>query len=433
MMGSKEHLKVSLLLTGNELMSGDIVDSNSATLAEKLGAFGCPVFYKATVGDDLTVLKSEIARIAAFSDVLIVNGGLGPTVDDLTAEALAGVLNVALVENKEAMAQLKTWCEQKNIAFNEANRKQAILPEGVEIIPNATGSAPGFAATIDGCRVYCTPGVPSELFRMFDEQVLPRLNLGSGAELKRYRFRLFGMGESGIQQRLLRSDVQLPKGVELGFRASLPMLELKLQAASKEHYQALEDAANLARGLFGAHIVTEDGRSIAHVVKDILLEQGKRVCFAESCTGGLISAMLTELDGASQVLDAGFVTYSNEMKSEMLGVQESTLAADGAVSEDVVREMLHGALSRSKADIGVAVSGVAGPSGGSEDKPVGTVWLAWGSLENVKAHCFYFPMDRKRFQIIVAALAFDLLRRELLNIDQEAVYMRERALSSRPR
>lgn len=430
-MRDAEHLKVSFLLTGNELMSGDIVDSNSAKLAEKLSAFGCPVHYKATVGDDVAVLKSEIARIAAFSDVLIVNGGLGPTVDDLTAEALAGVLGVELRENTEEMVQLEAWCKQKNIAFNAANRKQAILPEGVEIIPNATGSAPGFAADVAGCRVYCTPGVPSELFRMFDEQILPRMKFAEGAEVKRYRFRLFGMGESGIQQRLFKSGVTIPKNIELGFRASVPMLELKLQATHREDYQTLEETAQVARDLFGSHIVTEDGRSIAHVLKDILLEQGKRVSFAESCTGGLISAMLTELDGASQVFDAGYVTYSNAMKSSMLGVQEATLNQHGAVSELVVREMLGGALAKSGADIGVAVSGIAGPAGGSEDKPVGTVWVAWGSIAAIKTHCFYFPVDRKRFQIIVAALAFDLLRRELLDIKEEAVYMKERALNNK--
>ena len=266
---------------------------------------------------------------------------------------------------------------------------------------------------------------------MFDVQILPRLNLQQGAALKRYRFRVFGMGESGIQQRLLKSGVEMPEGVELGFRASVPMLELKLQAEREDDYPLLEQAAQAAKDLFGAHIVTEDERTIAHVVKDILLEQGKRVTFAESCTGGLISSMMTELDGASQVFDAGFVTYSNEMKTRMLGVSGATLTEYGAVSEPVVREMLYGALESSGADLGVAVSGVAGPSGGTKDKPVGTVWVAWGSLDDIHAHCFYFPIDRKRFQVIVAALAFDLLRRELLNVADEAVYMKERALNQK--
>jgi len=423
-----DQLRVSLLLTGNELMSGDIVDSNSAMLAEKLGLFGCGIFYKATVGDDLSLLQNEISRIAEFSDVLIVNGGLGPTVDDLTAEALAKVMGVELIENAEALAQLTAWCEQKNMALNSSNRKQAILPEGVEIIENSTGSAPGFASIISECKVFCTPGVPYELKRMFDDEIVPRLALGSGAKLKRHRMRLFGMGESGIQQRIIKSGFKMPKEIELGFRASIPMLELKLQATKEQDYSALEDCLVQARSLFGSHIVTEDSRSIAHVAKDLLIERGQRVTFAESCTGGLISSMLTELDGASNVFDAGYVTYSNAMKQAMLGVSEAALAEHGAVSELVVREMLSGALENSGADIGVSVSGVAGPSGGTEDKPVGTVWVAWGRTDAIKAYCFYFPMDRKRFQHIVAALAFDLVRRDLLGNEDEAVYFKERAL-----
>lgn len=426
-------LKVSLLLTGNELMSGDIVDSNSAMVAEHLSALGCGVYYKATIGDDLGLLEYEIDRIALFSDVLIVNGGLGPTVDDLTAQALANVLDVALVEHEDAMRQLEDWCEQKNIAFSPENKKQAILPEGIRLVPNATGSAPGFAVTLHECDVVCTPGVPSELARMLQDEIIPSLPLGKdGAQIKRHRFRVFGLGESSVQRKISQQKGLIPAGVELGFRASLPMLELKLQANHEDDFEALDKAAEGIRHLFGAHIVTEDDRVIADVVKELLLEKSQRVTFAESCTGGLISAMLTELDGASQVFDAGFVTYSNAMKSKLVGVQPNTLEAHGAVSEQVVSEMLSGALSASGADLGVAVSGVAGPAGGTPEKPVGTVWVAWGYADQIRTHCFYFPMGRKRFQIMVAALAFDLLRRTLLNIDEAPIYLKERALKVKP-
>lgn len=427
---SKEQksLKLSLLLTGNELMSGDIVDSNSVMLAEALSPYGCTIFYKAVVGDELALLEQEIARIAEFSDVLIVNGGLGPTVDDLTSQALANVLGVELIEHPQAMAELERWCAAKNIAFNDSNKKQAILPEGVELIPNETGSAVGFAADIKACRVYCTPGVPSELKLMFQQEILPRLPLDTQAKIKRVRYRVFGMGESGIQQRIIKNGLRFPKELELGFRASLPMLELKLQANHEQDYEVLDAFSEQVKALFGAHIVTDDSRSLAHVVKDLLLEQNKRVTFAESCTGGLMSSLMTELDGASQVFDAGFVTYSNAMKSQMLGVKTSTLSELGAVSQPVVEQMLQGALANSGADLGVAVSGIAGPKGGTESKPVGTVWLAWGSASKIKTHCFYFPVDRKRFQVLVAALGFDLLRRDMLGIDEEAVYFKERSL-----
>jgi len=424
-------LKISLLLTGNELMSGDIVDSNSAMLAEQLSRHGGSIFYKATVGDDLALLEQEIERISALSDVLVVNGGLGPTVDDMTAEALSNVLGVALVEHPQAMHDLKAWCELKNIAFTSSNAKQAVLPEGIELVHNRTGSAPGFTVSHNACQIFCTPGVPSELRHMFLEEILPRIPLNASSNIKRLRFRMFGMGESGIQQRILNSELSIPPEIELGFRASLPMLELKLQASRKEDYPALERTADSLKGLFGAHIVTEDDRPIARVVLDLLMAQSKRVTFAESCTGGLISSMLTEQNGSSQVFDAGFVTYSNEMKTDMLGVSPETLNEHGAVSEPVVQHMLAGALSRSGADLGVAVSGIAGPSGGTEDKPVGTVWVAWGGAENIQSHCFYFPMGRKRFQVMVAALAFDLVRRELLGLDEAAVYFKERSLKEK--
>lgn len=419
-------VKVSLLLTGNELMSGDIVDSNSAMLAERLGRFGCSIFYKATIGDDMGLLVSEIKRIAEFSDILIVNGGLGPTVDDLTAEALAQAMNVPLAEHKSAMEHLEHWCAEKNIALNDANRKQAMLPQGIELIANKTGSAVGFKTTLSDCEVFCTPGVPYELKTMFIEEILPVLPLESRAQIKRHRLRVFGMGESGIQQRIKQSDIKWPTTVDLGFRASMPMLEVKLQANKSDDYAELEQCYQSLKALFGDHVVTEDSRSIAHVVLDLLAGQNKRVCFAESCTGGLIAASLTELDGASKVFDAGFVTYSNAMKESMLGVEATALEAHGAVSEEVVRAMLKGALQRSDADLGVAVSGVAGPSGGTEDKPVGTVWVAWGSLEELKAYPFFFPVDRKRFQVLVSALAFDLLRRELMGSTETAVYFKER-------
>ncbi len=427
---NKAAVKVSLLLTGNELMSGDIVDSNSAMLAERLGRLGSSVFYKATIGDDMDLLVSEIKRIAEFSDVLIVNGGLGPTVDDLTAEALAQAMDVPLAEHEQAVEHLVQWCGEKNIALNEANRKQAMLPSGIDLIANKTGSAVGFKTVLSGCEVYCTPGVPYELKTMFIEEILPVLPLDHGTQIKRHRLRVFGMGESGIQQRIKRSDIIWPATVELGFRASMPLLEVKLQAGKADDYADLEHCYASLKELFGHHVVTEDSRSIAHVVLDLLLEQGKKVCFAESCTGGLIAASLTELSGASQVFDAGFVTYSNAMKESLLGVNADILEDSGAVSEDVVRAMLSGALQRSGADLGVSVSGVAGPNGGSEEKPVGTVWLAWGSLDDMHAHPFFFPVDRKRFQVLVSALAFDLLRRQLMGSTETAVYFKERQSKS---
>lgn len=425
-------MRLSLLMTGEELMTGDIVDSNSAMMADQLFGLGIKIVEKVTLGDDLHALTDALRRLSLDNDVVIVNGGLGPTTDDLTAEALAAFLGKPLVEHPVALAHLEEWCVRRNFQLNDANRKQAILPQGVTIIPNSTGSAVGFKADVVGCRIYCTPGVPSELKNMMLEQILPELAQWVGAErqVARHRFSVFGYGEASLQHYLKAQLRDWPEQVVIGYRASVPVLELKLHVLKAGDKPLLDAGVQQIRQLLGEHIVSEQMQPIASVVKDLLLAQGKTVTFAESCTGGLIAAMLTEVPGASAVFNAGFVTYSNAMKTDMLGVEASVLERDGAVSEAVVRQMLSGALARSRADLGVAVSGIAGPDGGSEDKPVGTVWLAWGSADNIRAQKLFFPMGRKMFQQIVAALALDLIRRDLLGSTQTPVYMLERKARS---
>lgn len=420
--------KIALLLTGNELMTGDTVDSNSAMIAERFLDQGLQVAYKATVSDDLDMLTSEIQRLSGQYDVLLMNGGLGPTTDDLTADALAQAMKVSLVEHTDAMAHIKHWCETRNFPLNAPNLKQAILPEGVDILANAIGSAVGFSYELNNCLVMCTPGVPRELDTMLTDAVLPILKqrYPQAGQPKRHRLRVFGMGESGLQRRISETYPDCPPELEIGFRASMPLLELKLKVEQESHYPILDDWHQKMHALLGHHIVTEDSRNIAHVVMDLLIAQGKKITFAESCTGGLIASSMTEISGSSQVFEAGYVTYSNQAKQDMIGVEQNTLETHGAVSEQVVIEMLRGALQNSGADIGVAVSGIAGPNGGTDEKPVGTVWIAWGSQSNLHAKQFYFPAGRHYFQKIVAAMSLDLVRRELLASNETPVYFTER-------
>jgi len=421
-------MRLALLLTGNELMTGDTVDSNSAMIASMSVEIGLQVAYKATVSDDLDQLISEIDRISSFADVLIVNGGLGPTSDDLTAEALAKVLDKPICLHKDALTHLTGWCEARNYELSEANRKQAMLPEGIELVPNAVGTAVGFKAQHRDCTVICTPGVPHELKTMMSDEILPALSreLPELNRPKRCRLRVFGYGESTLQQQISETFPDWPNEVELGFRASVPLLEVKLKVESQAHYELLDRWKEKIQGLLGDHIVTEDERPLAQVVIELLSEKNKKITFAESCTGGKIASLLTEVSGASSIFEAGFVTYSNEIKQSLLGVSPNDLQREGAVSERVVQQMLMGALEQSGADIGVAVSGVAGPNGGTEDKPVGTVWIAWGGQDSIKSRQFYFPGNRIFFQKIVSALALDLIRRELLGSTQQPTYYTHR-------
>lgn len=419
--------QVQLLLTGNEIMSGDTVDSNSAMIALRLAEIGLGVYRKVTVGDDSDLLRAELLAMAAQADTVIINGGLGPTVDDLTAEVLAAAAGAELAEHPEALAHLQDWCARRGLPLNAANRKQALLPAGARVIPNPVGSAVGFELKLGHCRVICTPGVPGELRRMLDT-IVDDLGRALARPAQRHILRLqtFGLGESTAQQMISDALPDWPAAVELGFRAGAPQMELKLAVTDPARLPLRDQCEQQLRQLFGDHIIGEGDTLLAARVLQLLQAEGKTLTTAESCTGGVIASMLTRIPGSSAGFHAGFVTYANEIKTALLGVQPATLAAHGAVSEEVVREMALGALERSGADYAIAVSGIAGPDGGSADKPVGTVWLAWGSAEALQTRCLLWPVERSLFQTMVAATGLDLIRRRLLGIAGEPRYVSQR-------
>jgi len=432
--------RIQLLLTGNELMSGDTVDSNSATIARRLAALGLAVARKTTLGDDPRALVDELTRMAGAAEVIIVNGGLGPTVDDLTAEVVAAAAGLPLAEHPEALAHLERWCAGRGLPLDAANRKQALLPAGCAILPNERGSAVGFAVdlavnasvTNGRCRVYCTPGVPGELAAMLEpvcEDLTARWPGLTAVDI--LRLQTFGLGESTAQQ-LIADDAAAdvaaawPPAVSLGFRAGAPQLEIKLAVTDPAAGAARDACLARLEALFGDHIIGRGDATLAGVLLDLLRERDLTVTTAESCTGGAIAAALTRIPGSSAGFEAGYVTYSNAIKARTLGVREESLAARGAVSEAVVREMAEGALERSGADLAVSVSGVAGPDGGTPAKPVGTVWLAWGDRERLDTVCLHWPVERTLFQTMVSALALDLLRRRLLGLPPLPHYARQR-------
>ena len=419
--------KVQLLLTGNEIMSGDTVDSNSAMIAQRLGELAISVYRKVTVGDDVQLLQRELAAMAAGSDLVIVNGGLGPTVDDLTAEVLAAVAGVGIEEHPVAVEHLKQWCGRRNLTLNAANMKQALLPAGCTIVDNPVGSAVGFELQVGNCRVICTPGVPSELRAMLDG-ILASLaqQLQRPVERNILRLQTFGLGESTAQQMITDALPDWPAEVDLGFRAGAPQMEIKLSIDRADAAAAQQHCREQLEALFGDHIIGEGDAQLAACVLQLLRERGQTLTTAESCTGGLIASMLTRIPGSSEGFHAGFVTYDNATKQAVLGVDGATLAEHGAVSEEVVTQMALGAMERSGADYAVAVSGIAGPDGGTEEKPVGTVWLAWGNREEIRTRCLCWPVERSLFQTMVAAGALDVIRRMLLGIDEEPRYFAQR-------
>ena len=419
--------KVYLLLTGNELMTGDIVDSNSAMIAQQCKAIGMKISRKVTLADDLHLLADEINTLTKNADVLIINGGLGPTTDDLTAQALAIACNLPLEQHPAALAHLEDWCKQRNAHLSKANLKQAILPKGCDIVPNRVGSAVGFTLILNKCQIFCTPGVPSELKIMLDEEIIPALESKSSftAEMDITRLQLFGIGESTLQSMIVKYFPNWPKEVEMGFRASSPLIELKLTIEKHEHVPLKNELIKEIKALLDDHIVEEikeKPRTLSEIVLQLCQQKNLKITTAESCTGGLIASQLTKVSGASASFEAGFVTYSNKMKSKILNVDENTLLQHGAVSEQTVIKMAQGALKSANADLVIAVTGIAGPNGGSKEKPVGSVWIAWGSKEKIYSHYFSIKANRAYFQHAVAARALDLIRRLLINTDKVPLY-----------
>jgi len=424
--------KVQLLLTGNELMTGDIVDSNSAMMAQVLKDIGLSVNRKVTVADDLALLVDEITYMANTSDILIINGGLGPTVDDLTAQALALSIGEELSQHPEALAHLTNWCQRRGAELNAPNLKQAILPKGCQIVANKNGSAVGFSVRYKDCDIYCTPGVPHELKVMLKEQIIPIISTGLPLNLITdiTRLQVFGIGESSLQKIINEQLPNWPEEIELGFRAGMPLLEVKLTIKTKQGLVLKSQWKEKLINALGDHLIAEiqgKAKPLAQHLINQLQQHKLKVTTAESCTGGLIASKLTEVSGSSAVFEAGFVTYSNQMKTTMLDVPQSTIKQHGAVSEAVVIAMAKGSLTKSNADITIAVSGVAGPNGGSDDKPVGTVWFAWGSMDNIKTQCLLLPCNRLQFQQFVAAIGLDLLRRYQNKSNTIPNYIVERA------
>ncbi|CAA0106547.1 Nicotinamide-nucleotide amidohydrolase PncC [BD1-7 clade bacterium] len=405
---------IRLLMTGDELIHGDIIDTNYSYLATTLIENGLVVQEKCTVGDNLGTLVHQIRRLSEASDILLINGGLGPTQDDLTAEAMAQAFDIELEQIPEARCHVEAWCERRGFALSPASLKQATLPHGAKIFPSSPGSAAAFCIRANDCLVIATPGVPSELKHIVKEELLSHIldifDCNKPEPLT--KFTLLGIGESSLQS-LIDQTPAIKDNLEIGFRAGLPTLELKYRTKTGVDPDHSKDAKQLLEQAVADHLIDDRPSTVAQVLLKTLQETNQQFCTAESCTGGMIASELTRLPGASAHFQGAIVSYSNNVKHQVLGVEESTLETHGAVSEPVAKQMLAGALQQTQAEIGVAVTGIAGPDGGSADKPVGTVWIAWGTEHAVKTVrlCVKFP--RVQFQQLVSAISMELVRREL--------------------
>jgi nicotinamide-nucleotide amidase len=404
----------AVLCIGTELTRGELVDANGPWLAAGLTDIGFEVVEKATVDDDRQRIISAVKRLAGFARVVVCTGGLGPTTDDLTSEAVAEALGVPTERHEPSLEHIRRRLEKFGRTVSPSNAKQADFPRGAEVLPNPVGTAPGFEVKLGDARLFFMPGVPREMKRMFEEQVVPRIRALAPNESCQVRLRTFGLPESIVGERLGGVEEAFP-GVTIGYRAHFPEIEVKVLARSKRDG---EDAARALCERATAEVRTrladvvygEGDDTFAGVVGRALRGRGFTLAIAESCTGGLVGHMVTREPGASDFLLVDAVTYANSAKTRLLGVGEDVLRGHGAVSAEVAAAMAEGVRRVSDADIALSLTGVAGPSGGSAEKPVGTVYLALASTQGTVVKHRVFGGERLQIQTLASYAGLQLVR-----------------------
>lgn len=406
-----------ILSVGDELVLGQTVDTNSAWISQQLAAIGFPVVAHATVGDDQTDIERVIRTAADSCDVLIVSGGIGPTEDDLTRQALAAVLGTPLTTNQAWVDHMRAHFASRGRPMPERNLVQALIPDGAAGIRNTAGTAMGVRARVGRCEVFAVPGVPKEMKAMLARDVLPYCHEhGGGAVILQETLHTFGLGESAIGERL-GELMQRGRNPSVGTTVANGLVSLRVNCRATSAEQGRRDLdatvaaceAALPGLIFGRGADTLPG-----VVMRLLNDRPTTIATAESCTGGWIAKLLTDQPGSSRYFLQGWVTYTNASKTEQLGVREETLAAHGAVSEPVVMEMAEGARQRAGTDVALAVSGIAGPDGGTEAKPVGTICFALAHAGGTLTRTLGMFGDRDMVRDRSAKMMLTFLRCHLL-------------------
>jgi len=417
--------KAVILSTGDEITTGKVVDTNANYLADKLHEIGIDLAAVITVGDVPDRLEWAWRTGIQLGDVVLSTGGIGPTADDLTTETIARITGRKLFRHAPSVETMRRMFATINRTMPENNLKQADFPEGAEVIPNPLGTAPGFHLPVpDGNRVshlIVMPGVPREMKPMMENWVVPWLgkNRGTNKVFAVRIFQTFGISESGLDQAVL--GLITPEEGRVAFRASFPQISMRITVEGEpgEAETRLEELSERVRSKISNYLFAEGDSSMEEVVAQLLMHHKIKLGVAESCTGGLIGHRLTNVPGSSKFLLADLVTYSNETKQALLGVSDATLNTHGAVSEECVREMAAGVRKRVGADVGIATSGIAGPDGGTPDKPVGTVCIALDSEDVKTSRRYQMRGTRDWVKLVSSQVALDWMRRYALKVPIE--------------
>jgi len=412
-------LRAEIIAVGSELLTPLRSDTNALVLTARLREMGIDVVARTTVADDASLLEGAFRNGIARADVVIATGGLGPTEDDLTREALAAAVGRPLGRDPALVSELEQRFARYRRRMAAVNLKQADVIAGATVMRNARGSAPGQRVETGRSIVVLLPGPPSEMLPMFEEQVVPVLAARVGGRVLRTRIlKIASMSESDVEQAVapVYTTFTNPRTTILGAPGQV---ELHLTAEGASDGEARDRIEALASGIRAAlpgRVFSEDGRELHEVVAELLVERGLRVALAESCTGGLLSARLTELPGASRYLDRAYISYANTAKVDQLGIDPAILSRMGAVSEEVAQAMAAGARQKAGADLAVAITGVAGPGGGTEEKPVGLVFVALDGAAGTRVRRCFFPGERGRVRVQAVQAALEMVRRGLLGL-----------------
>ncbi len=407
-------------------MLGRVVNTHQAWICRQLADLGCVVSRQVAVADSAPDLRAAARDALGRADLVLVTGGLGPTADDLTRDLIAQLLGKELREDTAIVARIEEFFAQRKRPMPPRTRVQALVPEGARVLPNAHGTAPGLLLEVspnpfrpggEKCWLVLLPGPPRELRPMFTDQFMPllRQKLPRPTAFACRTLQTTGLGESWVEEKIAGPlQPLIAAGLEVGYCAQVGAVEVRLLARGGEAGQTVARAEQIVRGLIGRHIFGENDDQLESVVVRLLTERRQTLATAESCTGGQLAHRVTNVPGASAVFLCGWVTYSNEAKQHLLGVDGGMLAAHGAVSEPVARAMAEGARQRGGVDYALAVTGIAGPAGGTPEKPVGTAFIALAMERKTAVLNPVNPYDRETFKYVTAKQALEWLRRTLL-------------------
>lgn len=413
-------MRAVILTIGDELLIGQVLNSNAAWLGEQLGLSGIDVSRVVTVGDDLEVLEEQLKQALQESDLVVATGGLGPTHDDVTREAVTHVFGCKLEFHPEIYEAIRRRFEGRGRRMSESNRSQAMVPEGFTVLPNAAGTAPGLWHQGGGRAMLAVlPGVPHEMKRLFRVEVQPRvLERGDVRVIEHRTLRTAGIGESSLQDAIGDLSGVLSDTLRLAYLPSTAGVRLRLTAFGRSREEVRSQLAQLERRLrahVGRFIYGTDDETLEEVLGRMLSTRSLTIAVAESCTGGYVAHTLTNVSGSSSYMLGGVIAYSNRVKRQLLGVDAGVLESEGAVSETVARTMAAAIREQLGADIGISTTGIAGPTGGTPEKPVGTVWIGYADARGAEARRLRLVEERLLNKELTATLLLDHVRRKLLH------------------